>query len=77
MNLVLTVELSAAEAVSHGARPIHLITTMIKWVRTSRLSIKNSLSAGTCDVNLVLTVELSAAEADGLTLDAKEYHESK
>ena len=29
---------------SHGARPIHLITTMIKGVRTSRLSIKNSLS---------------------------------
>ena len=29
---------------SHGARPIHLIITMIKWIRTSRLSIKNSLS---------------------------------
>jgi len=29
---------------SHGARPVHLIITMIKWVRTSRLSIKNSLS---------------------------------
>jgi len=26
------------------ARPVHLITTMIKWIRTSRLSIKNSLS---------------------------------
>ena len=30
---------------SHGARPFHLIITMIKWIRTSRLSIKNSLSA--------------------------------
>ena len=30
--------------VSSGARPVHLIITMIKWVRTSRLSIKNSLS---------------------------------
>ena len=30
---------------SHGARPVHLIITMIKWIRTSRLSIKNSLSA--------------------------------
>ena len=29
---------------SHGARPVHLIITMIKWSRTSRLSIKNSLS---------------------------------
>ena len=28
----------------HGARPVHLIITMIKWIRTSRLSIKNSLS---------------------------------
>jgi len=24
--------------------PVHLIITMIKWIRTSRLSIKNSLS---------------------------------
>ena len=30
---------------SHGARPVHLIITMIKWFRTSRLSIKNSLSS--------------------------------
>ena len=29
---------------SHGARPLHLIITMIRWIRTSRLSIKNSLS---------------------------------
>ena len=32
---------------SHGARPVHLIITMIKWIRTSRLSIKNFLSGGT------------------------------
>ena len=31
---------------SHGARPVHLIITMIKWIRTSSLSIKNSLSGG-------------------------------
>ena len=31
---------------SHGARPVHLIMTMIKWIRTSRLSIKNSLWLG-------------------------------
>jgi len=30
---------------SHGARPVHLIITMIKWIPTSRLPIKNSLSA--------------------------------
>jgi len=29
---------------SHGVRPVHLIITMIKWIRTSRLSINNSLS---------------------------------
>jgi len=29
---------------SHGARPVHLIIMMIKWIRTSRLSMKNSLS---------------------------------
>ena len=29
---------------SHGARPVHLIITMGKWIRTSRMSIKNSLS---------------------------------
>jgi len=29
---------------SHDARPVHLVITMIKWIQTSRLSIKNSLS---------------------------------
>ena len=29
---------------SHGARPVHLIITIMKWIWTSRLSIKNSLS---------------------------------
>ena len=31
---------------SHGARPVHQITLMIKWIRTSSLSIQNSLSLG-------------------------------
>ena len=26
---------------SHGARPVHLIISMMKWIRTSRLSIKS------------------------------------
>ena len=29
---------------SHVARPVHLIITLIKWIRTRRLSIQNSLS---------------------------------
>ena len=29
---------------SHSARPVHLIITMMKWIRTSRLPIKNLLS---------------------------------
>ena len=28
---------------SHGARPVNLIITMIKWIRTNRLSMNNSL----------------------------------
>ena len=28
------------------ARPVHSVITMTKWIRTSRLSIKNSLSVG-------------------------------
>jgi len=35
---------SKGDSNSHGARPVHLIITMIKWIRTSRLSTKNSLS---------------------------------
>jgi len=29
---------------SYGARPVHLIIAMLKWIRTNRLPIKNSLS---------------------------------
>ena len=28
----------------HGARPVHTIISMLQWIRTSRLSTKNSLS---------------------------------
>ena len=31
---------------SQSARPVHPIVTMIKWIRTSRLSVKNSLCIG-------------------------------
>ena len=30
----------------HGARPVHRIISIMKWIRTSRLSINNSLSPG-------------------------------
>jgi len=33
---------------SHGARPVHLIIKMIKWIRTSRLSKKNFVSLPGC-----------------------------
>ena len=36
--------LELLDQVSHGARPVHLILTMVKWIRTGRLSIKNSLA---------------------------------
>ena len=29
---------------SHGTRPVHLIISVIKWIRSSRSSIKRSLS---------------------------------
>jgi len=37
--------------VSVGARPVHLIITMITWIRTSKLSIKNSLSHQVADMS--------------------------
>ena len=30
----------------HGATPVHSMISMIQWIRTGRLSIKNSLYAG-------------------------------
>ena len=30
---------------SNGARPVHQIISIIKWIRTSKLSTKNSLFA--------------------------------
>jgi len=44
---------------SHGPRPVHLIITMMKWIRTSRLSIKNSLSQASAMAYLVALFELS------------------
>ena len=33
----------------HGARPVHFIVTKIYWIRTSRLSIKKTLSLASSD----------------------------
>ena len=33
---------------SQGARPVHMIITMIKWTRTSKLSTNKSLSVFAC-----------------------------
>ena len=38
------VVLTAVKANSHGARPVYLIITMIKWIRTSWLSMDDFLS---------------------------------
>jgi len=44
---------------SHGARPVHLINTMIKWNRTSRLSIKNYNYLGGCSHSTEADIERS------------------
>ena len=52
--------------VYHGARPVHLIITMIKWIRTRRLSIKGVLCE---DVGALLDVD-GGVELDLLHLEA-------
>ena len=43
---------------SHGARPVHIITTMIKWSWISRLLIKNSLPVrGGENICIILVLE--------------------
>ena len=42
--VVVLLLLANGNSNTHGARLVHLIITMIKWIRASRLSIKNSLS---------------------------------
>ena len=41
---------------SHGARLVHLIITMITWIRTSRLSINNSLSLTLGRSSIAMTI---------------------
>jgi len=61
---------------SHGAKPVHQIISTIKWIRTSKMPIKNSLSlslsnegpkgGGTRAPN---EVEGPAAQRDEVVLD--------
>ena len=48
-------------AISNGARPVHLIITTIKWIWTSRLSAKNSLSLphSGCQIDFTPKVDLT------------------
>ena len=51
---------------SHGARPVHLIITMIKWIRTSGLSMKNSLlREGHCETIAVPACPCTTTAAPG------------
>ena len=58
---------------SHGARPVHQIISMIKLMRTSRLSIKNSLSVGVQRHFLPPTIP---RKISGLTGQRQEYQKS-
>ena len=59
---------------SHGARPVHLIITMIKRIRTSRLSIKNSLFGGRTKNASTIDPRLAfASERRGNTLKGVMY----
>ena len=51
----------------------HLIITMIKWIRTSRLSIKNSLSAQLASADPAGT----SADGDSLSLSSVDANGSK
>ena len=47
---------------SHGARPAHIIITMMWWIQTSRVSIKNSL-ANQCRYAACVGLELQRFQA--------------
>ena len=54
--VVHLVQLVRVERHPQPARPVHRIITMIQWIRTSRLSIKHSLSDPQPVVHLVQLV---------------------
>jgi len=49
---------------SHEARPVHQIITMIKWIRTSRLSI--TLRGGTSRTSPAPSVRLETCSGSGI-----------
>ena len=48
---------------SHGARPVHHFISMIKWIRTIGLSIKNSLSQQLCCMSCMALGRFKALRA--------------
>ena len=58
---------------SHGARPVHLIITMIKWIRTSRLSIRRVHQTSRVRV---LFAASNVVTTDSLGVPACVYHRS-
>ena len=50
---------------SHGARPVHLVITMMKWIRTGRLSMKDSFSRAHL-LALCQTVRAPQSDESGL-----------
>ena len=67
---------SESERNRDGARPVPLIITMIKWIRTSRLSMKNSLfENGEADPESVYrTLALSLSRSLSLSLSLTHTH---
>ena len=58
---------------SHGARPVHQIFFIIVWIRTSRLSIKKSLSTST---RQVFAMCVSKEQPDELLSGSETLHPS-
>ena len=61
----------------HGARPVHLIIMMIKWIQTSRLSINLNASIRTCftfsRTRQLRTAPTSSASFAGATRGHRKY----
>ena len=53
-------------SISHGARPVHQIISIIKWIQTSRLSMTLSLHGG-IPTKLARMLEKSIQTRDAVT----------
>ena len=50
---------------SHGAKPVHAIISMIKWIRTSRLSMNHSLSVARTFLSAGLSLSAESSFPSG------------